>query len=265
MSCNKHPLEILSLRYPQLRLPIEDGIHETELYKNSVLRGVDPGDEYSLQFSLSDEDTLELQETPAGKAEILYLKDRQDFEHCVRALAYRCDNREIPPSMGAIAISGLINWEKIRNDDENFKDSIIILSGGEYSAVPADKIGLTPEEWLEKSVTIRKYHELAHFVSRRLYKENKSTIRDEVLADMTGLISAFGEYDTFKAKLFLGTEGKEYRKGGRLENYESAESMPELMKKTNKMIDNFALMIDNISGTDAFNALTYMEINKINL
>lgn len=260
-----HPIEILSLRYPQLRLPIADGMRETELYRNTVLRGIDPGDECNLQFTFSDEDTLETADTPAGESEILFLQNRSDFEHAVRALAYRCDNVNLPASMGAVTISGLINWEKVRKDDENFRDGLIILSSGEYSAVSASEIGLSKEEWLKKSVAIRKYHELTHFVSRHLYKENKSPIRDEVIADMIGLIFAFGYYDTYYAKLFLGTEGKEYRIGGRLQNYEETENMSVLMENTNKMIDNFAEIVENIQYKNAFDVLMYIEERKINL
>ncbi|MBQ7586426.1 MAG: hypothetical protein IJT37_00180 [Lachnospiraceae bacterium] len=48
----------------------------------------------------------------------------------------------------------------------NFKDSLIILSVGPYSAVQAAKLGLSDDEWISLSDKIRRYHECTHFVCR---------------------------------------------------------------------------------------------------
>ena len=100
---------------------------------------------------------METVATPAGKVDVLSLCDRADFEHCIRALAHRCENGDVPSTMGASIISGLINWEKIRkhkeeyvagggddwsgeferftSDRKNYRDTIIVLSQGYYSAL----------------------------------------------------------------------------------------------------------------------------------
>lgn len=235
----QHPIITLSKCYPQLVLPITEGCSKTDLYRRAVLRG-EPTDEMP-DFLLSDKDILSYEATPAGVASVLFLEERNDFEHAMQALAYRCEPKVILPSVGATTISGLINWEKIRihkeeyfakgglfwNQEfkrftsvkENYCDTIILLSSGEYSAIPAAKVGLSKEEWLGKSLTIRKFHELTHFVCRRLYPDKVNILKDEVVADCAGLIAAYGEYDPDLAKLFLGIEGDGYRNGGRLEHY----------------------------------------------
>lgn len=236
---DKHPIETLSEKYPQLLLPVQKGERETEEYKNAVLEGLPLN--RRPDFSLDPGDFLEHAATPAGEAEILFLKKREDFEHAVMALAYRCEPVELPASMGASHISGLINWEKIHShmreyvsaggtdedgefrkftsEKSNYLDTVILLSSGYYSDVGCEKIGLAENDWLRKSVIIRKYHELSHFFSRRLYPENREAIRDELVADMIGLIAAFGYYDVSAAELFMGIEGETYRNGGRLQIY----------------------------------------------
>lgn len=220
-------------------LPLSYDAKDSFIYKQTVLRGIMlPGE---LDFTLSQKDELSLFDTPAGQTEVLYLSERKDFEHCVRALAYNCEPRAIPESMGAITVRGLINWEKIRSHKnlydisgganwhqefkkftavkKNYLDSLIIIGSGNYSAVKPQKIGYAQEEWLSLSRIIRTYHELTHFVCRTLYPADIDVIRDEVLADMIGLTAALGAYDSELAEYFLGVEGNVYRVGGRLENY----------------------------------------------
>lgn len=271
-----HPIIVLSGRYPQLSLPIRAGMKETEQYRNSVLRGQPTG--LDPVFSFSEKDDLTEIDTPAGPAEILFLSEREDFEHAIMALAYRCEPHAIPRSMGATALSGLINWEKIRphmtSDEEfarftsvksNYLDTIIILSAGEYSAVPASEMGLAPEEWISRSIEIRKYHELTHFVSQRLFPENKEAIRDEVIADMLGLYAAFGTYDTAAARRFLGTEGPSYRKGGRLENYSGEKDISVLSSEVNSLIDLLKKETESLQFENLFDILKFVEENRIGL
>ena len=70
---------------------------------------------------------------------------------------------------------------------------------------------------------IRKYHECTHFVCRRLYREKKDPVWDELVADAVGLYAAFGKYDISLAELFLGIKDGRYT-GGRLENYLDKEA-----------------------------------------
>lgn len=273
MKSDMHPLTILSNRYYQLRLPVVQDENKTEEYKRVVLQGEEP--KYPLSFSMSSKDTLSVVQTPAGDAEVLYLSEREDFEHVIRSLAYRCEPREIPASMGASTISGIINWEKINahmdNVDEfladkrNYLDTLIVLSDGPYSAVTGDKFGYTAQEWKNKSVQIRKYHELTHFVSGRLFPQNKEALRDEIIADMDGITAAVGYYDTDMAKTFLGIEGETYREGGRLQNYVEPQTIEQSADKARELIKIFEKVAAENKNVDIFGLLSIIESNTIGI
>ncbi len=253
----EHILYRLARRYPQLLFPLGYDTKDSLAYKLAVRQGLPYSGQ--LDFTFSPQDRFTRVETPAGAAEVLLLENRGDFEHCLRALAYRCEPREVPASMGASTISGLINWEKIHTyldayeanggtdrsgafrafiaEKKNYTDRLILLSSGVYSAVPPETAGLPAEEWREKSILIRQYHELTHFVCRNLYPENIDAVRDEILADMIGLLAAFGTYDPRLARVFLGVERAEYRKGGRLENYLAQGDPNAVLQDVNELID----------------------------
>ena len=237
----EHCIDILARRYPQILLPIQEGISKSEEYKNVCLRGQECN--RPITFSKDPGDCLETVQTPAGSVEVLTLRERQDFVHACQCLGSKCEPVEIPDSTGAMAIFGLNNWDKVREGLDNYKDSFIILSSGNYSNVSNediyretnDEIDLTDEQWIEKSIIIRKYHELTHFVMRKKYPDDIDFIRDELIADCAGLVEAFGYFDTRMIKLFLGIENKEYRQGGRLQNYEGGDVAN--IPKVNKLID----------------------------
>ena len=268
-----HPIEILSERFPQLLLPVREGMNQTEEYKSAVLRG-EPV-RRNPEFSMNPADGLESFPTPAGEAEILYLESREDFEHALRALAYRCEPKPIPASLGATAISGLIDWGKLRaheddfaefiSDKKNYLSSLIILSSGEYSAVSAADVGLDESEWRKKSVVIRRYHELAHFVSGRLFPQNKEAVRDEVIADLIGILAAFGHCREDLSKLFLGIEGEEYRPGGRLENYVAADSIESVTLRAKKLVSELCAFAGKNYSGDVFDFLIKVETEQIGI
>ena len=274
MKDHTHPIYILARQYPQLCLPVMENEKETPEYENCVLRG-EPVCRKP-EFHFSEEDELTCISTPVGEVNVLFLADREDFIHAYRALACRCEPIEIPDSVGAVTIQGLINWEKIHKhrdaylaaggddwDDEfqrfisvksNYRDSIILLSSGFYSNIPAETVGISDQEWKEKSLIIRKYHELTHFVCRAKYPKDIDPIRDEVIADMIGLVKAFGKYDTELARTFLGIEGETYRSGGRLEFYAEGD-IRKAMRQAKEAIDSYAEMIKERDQKDVFSLL----------
>lgn len=268
-------IEQLVHRYPQLLLPLGFDTKDSEQYRAAVLRG--EAVEGTPEFVTSENDTLELCATPAGEVPVLYLENREDFEHALRALAYRCEPREILPSVEASTISGLNNWEKIRAHKreffasggrdwaaefkrftarkENYQDTLILLSAGYYSAVPPEELGLTAETWREKSLVIRKYHELTHFVCRRLWPEQKNILRDEVYADCIGLTAAFGGYEPAWAALFLGIEHGICRPGGRLGHYVNQEELPQAIREAGRYMEEAAQRAAGVSGKTALELL----------
>ena len=251
----EHCIDTLARRYPQILMPIEEGIRNSEEYKNVCLRG--QKSDRPITFSKDPNDKLETINTPAGDVEVLSLRNREDFVHACRCLGHKCEPVDIPDSTGAMAIFGLNNWDKVRAGLDNYKDSFIILSSGNYSNVSKDniyketngEIDLSREEWIEKSIIIRKYHELTHFVMRKTYPNDISYVRDELIADCVGLFAAFNKFDTRLLRLFLGIEGDSYRSGGRLENYEGGgvENIPTI----NSMIDELEYKVRSYTGVES--------------
>lgn len=256
----------LSHRYPQLLLPIAPETKDSSLYRNAVTRGM----EIAAEPFVSGEDTLTLEETPAGLVEIWYLHNRADFVRAVQALAYKCQPVSLPDSVGAQYLGGLPNWEKIRAhraayltsggtdwsqefrrftaDKANYTDSLILLSRGFYSGVSAGAVGLPEERWLEASLTIRKHHELTHFVYRKTFPGDIDVVRDEVLADCMGLLAAFRSYDPALARLLLGIGEGGVLPGGRITHYVDAQQMPEAVRKAEFWITALSRWLDALGN-----------------
>ena len=212
-----HPVIKLAEIYPQLYLPVSEGGSRTELYKRIVRLGMTYTGE-STCFSLSPEDELTYPGTPYGKVACIYLSLREDFISFIRIMRYRCEPYTISDSVGAMFISGIVNWRR-RFAGEEYKDEIIVLSKGGYSGTDHSRTPYTRDKWLDISKKIRTYHEITHFICRRLFPERLPAVTEEVICDAAGMLHAFGGYDGRLAEIFLGVEREGLTPGGRLENY----------------------------------------------
>lgn len=279
-------IEDLIRTYPQLTLGVREGLSETAEYADIVKRGKMP-EQLTLPIPLSGEEKSEMMETPAGSVLAVYLPERSVFEYFVRVLAYRCEPKEIPPSMGAVCIRGLNNWRKIKAHKEaylatgnqdwkeefrrftavkgNCRDAILLISKGGYSNLAASEVFLSKEEWVAKSRILRTFHELSHVISGESFPENKEALRDEVVADAIGILAAFGRYDTGIARKALGIEGKTYRKGGRLENYVEAEKLEEEMQRAYRLTELLETFLEQNPGLPPFEALKKLEEQKLGI
>ena len=258
-------LPALAKIYPQLYL--RPGPESAEDYKAIVQRGQDAPTHSLAHFLGHDGDSCVYEGTPAGTVPVITLQERADFELFLQIIAHRCMPDAIPPTQGASMLDGVINWTKIRAHKEeylrtggdpdawsdeferftavrsNYRDALVILSAGPYSAVPAEEVGLSPQEWLKVSHAIRKTHECTHFICRRFFPEKKDAVWDELVADAAGLTAAFGTFDRQLAERFLGIDGERYV-GGRLENYldgtnDRQERLNELAAKVHKTLCHF--------------------------
>lgn len=233
-------IETLADTYRQLF--VSPGLGGKEKYLDIVERGNEPSSRDLSHFITSTGDSLTYEETPAGVVTVITLARREDFVTFLRIMANRSEEVVIPDTQGASIIDGVINWRKIErhmegfsdsdykeefrrftSDRSNFKDALIVLSVGPYSAIPAEKIGISDDEWITLSQKIRKYHECTHFICRRLYPDKKDAIWDELVADAVGIAAAFGKIDIGMEKKFLGIDGNSYI-GGRLENYTDVDT-----------------------------------------
>lgn len=280
----KTPLERLLYRYPQLGITPRKGMAEEKEYIDLVRRGYLP-EVTKNPFHMSEEDRYDIMETPAGQVEVFFIKCRKDFSRAVKILAYRGEREEIPSTMGAMTIWGINNWRKINTHKskymkeggkdwakefseftkvkQNYQDIIILVSEGDYSALPAERTEFGDKEWKQLSRTIRTYHELAHIVSRKLFPEQKDALRDEILADCIGLTKALGVYDMKLALDFMGIQKDGKYTGGRLENYLPEDAEPaEFALVVKDKIEELERALYN-TPKEPFERLIYLEKNKI--
>lgn len=241
--------ETLRRHLVQLRFPVRAGISETDAYRAATRRGrFEEADAFAPGLELARPDALELDivETMGGRLPVIVAGDRRDFVALVQALTTRNEPEPVPDSMGACFVKGLNNWSRVAlyrdawtkqtggtdavawaeefsrlvPQRELYQDRLIILSRGSYSAVPAATLGLDDDEWLARSIAIRREHELTHYFTYRVFGTMRSHVVDELIADLIGLLRGSGEYRAAVALRFLGLEEHpHYRTGGRLENY----------------------------------------------
>ena len=260
-------LAALAGEYPQLYLNPDSDAQET--YRHVVLRGEEPETTRLDHYRGSEFDRMETVDTPAGPVRVVTLGDRRDFEIAVRGLmaAKNGPLAPIPESQGAAMLT-VFNWPRIRAhlaafpEEEqaaeykrftsvkaNYTDMLVVLSRGPYSGVSASAMGLTEGEWLARSDTIRRYHELTHVICRRMYPEDVDPVRDELIADAVGLYAAFGRFDPETEKRFLGVKDGRYV-GGRLENY--TDEPEKLAGQVGAALDRIKQVIDAQPGAEPF-------------
>ncbi len=273
----KDVLPALAERYQQLYLI--PGAEGEERCKAVVRRGEAAGGTSLAHFRGSDADSLEWEDTPTGPVEIVTLHERADFVLFLRIMAHRCTEAAIPDSQGASILDGLIDWTKIhahlaqfpaerRTEEfksftakkENYLNALIVLSAGPYSNIGAERVGLPEEEWLRRSLTLRKYHECTHFVCRRRYPGQIDAVWDELVADSVGVYAAFGRFVPELVELFLGVDGERYV-GGRLENYVDAPDDEEKARR----LDALAPVLHGILGKFESNARQQPGIDPLEL
>ena len=239
---------VLRERLPQLRFPIRAGISETEPYRAATRRGVPVEtlpEATGLEIARPEAIEVVIHPSPAGRIPLLIARSRPEFIALIRALTKKNEPEPIPDAQGALMVSGYNNWSRVgelrrrwealdpaeretttwgeelqRSPRELYQDRFILLSDGPYSAVPAADLGLDEAEWREMSLVIRREHECAHYLTRRLFGSMRNNLLDELIADYAGLVAATGG---FRAEWFLRFIGLEefprYRPGGRLDLY----------------------------------------------
>ena len=239
---------VLRERLPQLRFPIRAGISETEPYRAATRRGIPVEtlpEATGLPIARPEAIEVVIHPSPAGRIPLLIARSRAEFVALIRALTKKNEPEPVPDAQGALMVSGYNNWSRVgelrrrwealdpaaretatwgeelqRTPRELYQDRFILLSDGPYSAVPAAELGLAEAEWLEMSLIIRREHECAHYLTRRLFGSMRNNLLDELIADYAGLVAATGG---FRADWFLRFVGLEefprYRPGGRLDLY----------------------------------------------
>jgi len=143
---------------------------------------------------------LEIFESVAGPIPVVYPASTDDFEKLLHEIVFK--GKDVPniEKRGAQFVFGKTQ-------------RFIILTDKPYSGVPAKEMGLSEDEWLEKSMIIRKNHECAHYYTKRFLGSSKNHLHDELIADFNGLYAAFGEYRSFWFMHFFGIRFDIYVEG----------------------------------------------------
>ena len=238
----KEALEALAQRFPQLYVAPAEGAQD--IHRRAAAFGIEPDGATLDHFITTPEDELREVDTPAGPVEVLFLKERADFETFLQIVGHKSSPNPIARTVGAITYRGLVDWGKVAaakatyratgGDDwpaefarlakqpGAFRSELIVISEGPYSNVPANQTPYDEERWLCISREIRLHHECAHVVCRRTMPDDVLPVWDEVTADVVGLLCAIGRYDAALAARFLGVAPDGYA-GGRLAEYLSDE------------------------------------------
>ena len=158
-------------------------------------------------FSEPESITVEIYDSFAGRIPIVVFGNASDFEAFIVNLVYRGERPSNISQMGASFIFGRTQ-------------RFLTLSRKFYSNTSPEYVGLTPEEWREKSMLIRREHELTHYYTKTFYGSASNNLHDELIADFIGMYSAFGRYSAKLFRHFMGLDGSE----GRLSLYTSGLS-----------------------------------------
>ena len=248
----EHPITKLKKRYPQLNLSIKIGMSSSQEYTDVVAKGNRPV--FPIEnFSMSENDELMHFSYSVGTVDCIFLYQRDDFEKFIQIMAYRCEPRTIPRSMGASLITGIPSKTKKT-------DALIVLTEGPYSNVSHDHTRYNENQWLAISKKIRIYHELTHFICKKKYPALKNNLCDEIFSDYMGLLFSVNEYDRKIALRFLGFNKSTHEGEGRLGNYLPIEQMNnetwdyitklssqlEGLNITNPIDDDFEQIIDDV-------------------
>ncbi|MEZ5328908.1 MAG: hypothetical protein R3F19_28000 [Verrucomicrobiales bacterium] len=234
---------VLSRYLMQLSFPIDASIAESAEYAAATRRGVRPLAPVHPPVNDPDGISICLHPSVAGRIPVISIADRRDFVTIVQALLRKNRPDPVPDSMGASMVAGYTNWERIERyrkawEEKNpfgdwnaafkelaqqkplYQDRFILLSGGDYSGIPAGAAGVAESEWKQISINLRREHECVHYFTRRVLGSMRNSLLDELVADAMAVRAVAGHLREDWLALFFGIEDwPSYREGGRLENY----------------------------------------------
>ena len=107
-------IEPLARYIVQLRFAVDQGISTCAHYVASTRNGdgFDASHKMHLPLRTPNLCTLNIAHTIAGGIPVIVAPDRHDFVLLVQALAKRNEPVDVPSTMGAVMISGLMNWNR---------------------------------------------------------------------------------------------------------------------------------------------------------
>ena len=206
---------------------------------------------FNYKWENKDDLSISFTETLGGRLPVITTKSHKDFLFMDALLNGREQSREVPATVNAFTMK--------TKAETILGHRIIILNFAPYSNVAADKLGLSPDEWLIRSQKIRLAHESAHYETLRLFGGMKNHPLDEIVADAFGQIAAFGDFNADRQRLFFGLEKGKDTCNGRLSFY--VANIPE--KERGKIYNAVNVVLDNVE-TEIQTRLSRQE-NKIKI
>ena len=155
--------------------------------------------------------SLTMADSLGGRLPVVGTADHQDFCNMVALLNGLKSSEEYPLTVNAFTMQAAAK--------EIHRHRLLLLNKAPYSNIPASKLGLGEEEWIERSHRLRLRHECVHYETLRLFGEMKNHALDEIAADALGQIAAFGYFDADRQRLFFGLKRGEDTCTGRLSFY----------------------------------------------
>ena len=150
--------------------------------------------ERPVSFESPEAITIEIYESAAGEVPVIVFGNTADFENFLTNLIYKGERSDDISLMGSSFIYGK-------------KQKFLVLSKKYYSNTQPEFVGLSPEEWREKSMILRREHELTHYYTKKFYGSASNNLHDELIADFIGIYEAFGHYEARLFKHFMGIDG----------------------------------------------------------
>ena len=187
---------------------------------------------FAFRWEAEDELELSFAKTLSGHLPVLSTGSHEDFRSIDALMNGRKEKRELPLTVNAFTIEA--RAENIAHH------RLLLLNRAPYSNVPAVKLGLTEEEWLERSYLLRLAHECAHYETLRLFGGMKNHALDEILADALGQIAAFGDFSADRQRLFFGLSKGTTGCTGRLSFYTrkvAKEEKDKVYEAVDKVLD----------------------------
>ena len=185
---------------------------------------------------------IEFNKTLGGRLPVISTENHDDFCQMASLLTGR-ELKKYPLTVNAFTIP--CRAAKI------YRHRVILLNAAPYSNIAAKKIGLTVEEWLEKSYQIRLRHESVHYETLRLLGGMKNHALDEILADCLGQIAAFGEFSAPRQRIFFGLAKGDSKCDGRLNFYCQKvlpTELPKIYRAVDEYLDEVELMARNAAN-----------------
>ncbi len=187
---------------------------------------------------------IEIYPSFSGEIPIIYVPDTDDFETLVTNAIYKGVCPKQLSQTGASFAFGK-------------STRFIILSSKPYSNILASELELDENEWLKKSMIIRREHECTHYFTKLHYGISRNCLHDELMADFFGLYEAFGYY---KAEYFLKFMGIIPGSGGRLKFYLPDNGRNKKIYRAISMIaESCAVNLEKWSESQIFKEMTRIQ------